>query len=77
LRSMVNGHLNYYAVPGNGDAVCSFRYEVSRIWHRALSRRSQRRYLNWQRMGRIARRWLPTAKRRHPLPVSIHGWQLA
>jgi group II intron reverse transcriptase/maturase len=68
LGSVVNGHLNYYAVPGNSDATCSFRYEVARIWHKALSRRSQRGYLNWKRMGRIANRWLPTAKIRHPMP---------
>jgi len=69
LRSVVNGHLNYYAVPGNIDAVCSFRYEVAHLWHKALVRRSQRANLDWQRMGRIANRWLPTARLRHPLPT--------
>ncbi|WP_243657632.1 group II intron reverse transcriptase/maturase [Parafrankia sp. BMG5.11] len=69
LRSVVNGHLNYYAVPGNMNATASFRYEVLHAWHKALSRRSQRGYLNWGRMGPIANRWLPTAKVRHPLPT--------
>jgi RNA-directed DNA polymerase len=49
LRSVVSGHLAYYAVPGNADAVAAFRTQVSRIWFKALRRRSQRTRLNWKR----------------------------
>ena len=42
LRSVVTGHLAYYAVPGNTDAVEAFRTQVSRHWFKALRRRSQR-----------------------------------
>ena len=42
LGSVVRGHLAYYAVPGNTDAVAAFRDEVTRYWFQALRRRSQR-----------------------------------
>ena len=68
LRSVVHGHLAYYAVPGNTDAVASFRTQVGRHWYKALRRRSQRTRLNWTRMDPITRRWLPPARPRHPCP---------
>ena len=68
LRSVVQGHLAYYAVPGNSDAVAAFRTQVTRHWHKALRRRSQRTRLNWERMDRLAKRWLPPARVKHPFP---------
>jgi group II intron reverse transcriptase/maturase len=68
LASVVRGHLAYYAVPGNRDAVAAFRSRVTRDWYEALRRRSQRSRLDWTRMNRIATRWLPPAKIMHPYP---------
>ena len=68
LASVVRGHLAYYAVPGNIDAVSGFRDEVKRLWHETLRRRSQRSRLTWERYGRIANRWLPPARIVHPHP---------
>jgi group II intron reverse transcriptase/maturase len=68
LRSVVQGHLAYYAVPGNTDAVASFRTQATRHWFKALRRRSQRTRLNWARMTRLANRWLPPARVKHPFP---------
>jgi hypothetical protein len=68
LRSVVQGHLAYYAVPGNIVAVAAFRTLVTRHWLKALRRRSQRTRLNWTRMDRLANRWLPPARVRHPFP---------
>ena len=59
LASVVRGHCAYYAVPGNSKAVRAFRTQATRHWHRALRRRSQRTRLNWERMDRLATRWLP------------------
>lgn len=67
LASVVRGHLAYYAVPGN-DAAASFRYQVSQLWFQALRRRSQRHRLTWERMNRIAARWLPPPRVLHPYP---------
>jgi hypothetical protein len=68
LRSVVQGHLAYYAVPGNTDAVAAFRTQATRHWYKALRRRSQRTRLNWDRMNRLAKRWLPPARVKHPFP---------
>ncbi len=70
LASVVRGHAAYYAVPGNTDAVSSFRYQVTRHWLAALRRRSQRTRLTWTRMGRLATRWLPKVRTMHPFPAA-------
>jgi hypothetical protein len=68
LASVVRGHCAYCAVPGNSKAVRAFRDQAVRHWHRALRRRSQRTRLNWERMDRLATRWLPQARIMHPWP---------
>jgi group II intron reverse transcriptase/maturase len=69
LASVLRGHLAYYAVPGNSDAIRAFRDQLVRHWHAALRRRSQRAWvLDWKRMHRIATRWLPPARIQHPWP---------
>jgi RNA-directed DNA polymerase len=69
LASIIRGHLNYFAVPLNFSALNAFRYQVIRLWKRALSRRSQKAHVTWKRMLRIARRWLPRARIVHPWPA--------
>jgi RNA-directed DNA polymerase len=68
LRSVVQGHDRYYAVPGNTGAIMMFRFQVKRHWYRALRRRSQRTSLDWKRMDRLEARWLPPARILHPWP---------
>jgi hypothetical protein len=65
---VIRGHEAYYAVPGNAEAVQAFRYHVTRHWRFALSRRSQKNRVTWERMSRLARRHLPTTRIRHPWP---------
>jgi RNA-directed DNA polymerase len=69
LGSVVRGHLAYYAVPANGRALRAFVNQVTRHWLRSLRRRGQRHRLNWQRMQRIAARWLPPIRIMHPAPL--------
>src|SRR6266498_2282441 len=68
LAQVLQGHMAYYAVPGNSDAVSAFRYQVTLHWQKALRRRSQRGRVNWERMGRYANRWLPRVRTVHPYP---------
>jgi RNA-directed DNA polymerase len=68
LASVLRGHFNYYAVPGNIDAVSAFRDQVRRLWRETLRRRSQRSRMTWERFGRIDARWLPPARIVHPHP---------
>jgi RNA-directed DNA polymerase len=69
LRSVIQGHLDHYAVPGNWFAVRQFRTQLVRHWFRSLRRRSQRgRRLNWARMNLYVNRWLPPVRITHPFP---------
>ena len=68
LGSVVRGHMAYYAIPGNSDAIIAFHDQVTRHWLRALKRRSQRSNLRWYRMTHIAARYLPPVQRMHPFP---------
>jgi RNA-directed DNA polymerase len=68
LGSVVRGHLAYFAVPGNFDAIRAFRDQIRYIWHRALRRRSQRGQVTWEQMPRLIDRWLPKPRTRHPFP---------
>jgi group II intron reverse transcriptase/maturase len=69
LGRVIQGYLNYHAIPTNSRAIQVFRKQVVRHWHRALRRRSQRDQTNWARMNRLAERWLPVARIQHPWPT--------
>ena len=68
LARVLDGHYNYYAVPGNSDALRAFRRQVIRHWRRALSRRSQKGQMTWKQIARLAERWLPQPRILHPWP---------
>jgi group II intron reverse transcriptase/maturase len=68
LRSVVQGHMRYYAVPGNLRAVAGFVCELGRLWLRALQRRSQKTRMTWERFKRLAARWMPRIHNMHPYP---------
>jgi RNA-directed DNA polymerase len=73
LRSVVGGHVRYYGVPTNSQALHIFRFQVGRLWHRTLSRRSQNGRVSWDRMRRLMDRWLPPARVCHPYPLRRLG----
>ena len=73
LGAVVRGHLAYYGVPMNGAALHLFRFQVGRLWHRALCRRSQRGRVRWDRMRLLLARWLPPARICHPYPLRRFG----
>ena len=68
LASVLRGHYRYYAVPDNSEALRGFRRRVIRHWRRALSRRSQKGRITWERAYRLAARWLPQPRILHPWP---------
>jgi RNA-directed DNA polymerase len=73
LGAVVRGHVNYYGVPMNTAALCLFRFQIGRLWHRALCRRSQNGRVLWVRMRRLIDRWLPPARVCHPYPLRRLG----
>ena len=58
----------YHAVPTNMRALAAFRYHITQLWRRTLSRRSQKGAFTWQRMQKLIADWLPTARILHPWP---------
>jgi hypothetical protein len=73
LQAVVRGHIRYYGVPMNQPALWMFRFQVGRLWHRALSRRSQNGRVLWDRMRRLINRWLPRPTVCHPYPLRRMG----
>jgi RNA-directed DNA polymerase len=68
VADVVRGHYQYYGVPGNTPAIGEFAKQDIRYWRGALKRRSQRAQTSWERMYRLARRWVPTPRVMHPYP---------
>ena len=70
LRRVVQGWLNYHAVPSNSQRLCRFVDEVTRLWLSVIRKRSQRgrRGWTWERMQRLARLHLPRPRVTHPYP---------
>jgi len=68
IRSVIQGFLNYYAVPGNSDVCNSYRTAVNRFWRRSLQRRSQKNRMSWERFSRYVKRWIPSVEILHLLP---------
>src|SRR6266702_1754543 len=73
LQAVVRGHLRYYGVPMNNPALALFRFQVGRLWHRSLSRRSKNGRILWDRMRRLITRWLPLPTVCHPYPLRRMG----
>jgi len=69
LRAVVQGHFNYYAVPGNLGSLGMFQERVLSMWWHVLCRRSQKRGVTWERMIAIAKPWLPSPRVLHPYPA--------
>ncbi|HYJ09304.1 MAG TPA: group II intron reverse transcriptase/maturase [Polyangiaceae bacterium] len=68
LKSVLDGHYRYYAVPTNYRALAQFQRAVRYMWHRALQRRSQR--ARWTR----ARQNAFDARFPLPAPRILHPW---
>jgi RNA-directed DNA polymerase len=68
LASIIRGHMQYYAVPLNFEAIKAFHNQVICLWRRGLSRRSHKGHVTWPRMHRIARCFLPRPRIVHPWP---------
>jgi RNA-directed DNA polymerase len=69
LGVMIRGHTQYYGVLMNMPALFVFRSQVGWLWHRALSRRSQKGHVDWDRMQRLIDRWLPPLRIYYPYPL--------
>ena len=69
LRQVIRGHLNYYAVSGNGPRLRTFVRAVAWYWFRSLRRRSQRTRMTQARFWPMANRFLPPVRILHEQPM--------
>lgn len=70
LRSVIQGWLNYHAIPGNYARLDQFCTQVARLWLKALRRRSHqgKQRWNWARLKLHLERWFPKPRILHPYP---------
>jgi group II intron reverse transcriptase/maturase len=68
LKKVVQGYYNYFAVHDNINRLATFRFVLSRIWHKILCRRSQRGRITWETFDKIAMCWIPMPAVVHPYP---------
>jgi group II intron reverse transcriptase/maturase len=68
LKRVLDGHYQYFGVPGNWASLGMFRERIARYWGRFLRRRSQHGTVSAVRLGRLFTRWLPRPRVVHPYP---------
>lgn len=69
LGKVLNGWLNYYAVPGSAQWLEKFKRRLLRLWMKVVRKRSQRAHrFNWKRLERMKELLWPKITIRHPWP---------
>lgn len=69
INAVLRGHYNYYGVTGNYPSVSAFYRHVQKVWHKYLSRRSQRSYIPWEEFWKLLEKYnVPKPK----LPHSVY-----
>ena len=63
LSAVLNGHYAYYGITGNIRRLQEYRYQVVRIWHKWLGRRTRGKKFLWDKFQAfLARHTLPVAR---------------
>jgi group II intron reverse transcriptase/maturase len=70
LKRVIQGWLNYHAVPGNYERLTQFCTLIARLWLQTIRRRSHkaRTRWNWKRFKPHIARWFPKPRILHPYP---------
>jgi len=68
LSQVLSGHYQYYGVPRNIRSLKYFRQAIVTLWKKMMSRRSHKANVTWERMSRIASKWLPYPTITQPYP---------
>ena len=70
IGQVLNGWLNYYAVPGSMKYLQRFKHRLEWIWMKIIRRRSQRaRKFSWEKLEAMVKILMPRITIRHPWPV--------
>jgi RNA-directed DNA polymerase len=67
LVRVIQGHLGYYGITGNSDALEKFIYASRRSWQKWLNRRSSKNHMPWERFVELLKRY-PL-----PKPIVVHS----
>jgi len=70
MRRKLLGHFGYFGITGNSYALHTFRFRAVAVWHKWLSRRSQRARLSWEKMLRLLACYPLPQPRIRPSPVT-------
>ncbi len=68
LGKVLDGWLNYYAVPTSFPYVRRFADRLERLWLRTLRRRSQKDRSGWAQVAKLTAKHWPQLEIRHPWP---------
>lgn len=63
LGQKLRGHVAYYGITGNGEALRQVREAVTRAWRKWLSRRTRGAAISWAAFTQL--------RKRHPLPAAV------
>jgi group II intron reverse transcriptase/maturase len=62
LTRKLKGYYGYYGITGNSQSISKYRDEVTKLWRKWLSRRSQKAKIGWEQYKQILKRFaLPPA----------------
>ena len=73
IKRILQGHLNYFSVPGNDRSIWLFFGEVRRHWLKRIRRRSQRGFMSWDKFVKITAPYFPKIRVVHPHPRQRFG----
>jgi group II intron reverse transcriptase/maturase len=68
LCRVLKGHYAYFGITGNFKRLTLLHYQVRRLWHKWLSRRSSKSYVTWSRYERMLERFVL------PPPRVVHAY---
>jgi group II intron reverse transcriptase/maturase len=68
LGAVVRGFFNYHAVPRNTEAMKGFHIAIFRLWHRAMTKRSQNDRTKAEQAARHFKKYIPKVRVLHPYP---------
>lgn len=57
LNRKLRGHYAYFGITGNAKALSTILHRVKKIWHKWLSRRSQKSHITWEKFNLLLDRF--------------------
>ena len=65
LNRKLRGHYAYFGITGNAKSLDTVHHRVKKIWHKWLSRRSQKSHITWEKFNLLLDRFPLTPPKIH------------